>query len=383
MSVNDVIAIASSYVGEARRFYEDADQYDLGGPRPPETDLLVWLEDRAEPLLAISEGVRSEAESSLTPIPRGEEYAQLCDAVLAAATLDAMFASDFALWDAELAGSPRELGDADRMEDWREYLEDEAPEPDPAELVEARQATLDSVEEMLGGAFAPAGGAVVDHRGASIELAGDVTSDLFGFAVTPTRKLLAGLMTAATGGAVDALAATAHISLVPGLETVAQSLRKRAAGFLREHVGKVEALHPDARVVADVAGRLRERMRAEELLDRVAGAGLADGIVTARIMAADQFAAQTAENLATDLRRLTGPFGRQSEVIGKSARWLRWGATPLTHLVAPIVGHAVVAGVYLTGIGYVAYALADRVDARDLGIADRVDGVVRIVEAWT
>lgn len=170
---------------------------------------------------------------------------------------------------------------------------------------------------------------------------------------------------------------------MPGLETVAKSLRKRAAGFLREHVGKVEALHPDARVLADVAGRLRERVRAEKLLDGVAGAALADRIVAARILAADQFTEQTAENLAADLRELTGPFRRQSEVIGKSAGWLRWGATPLTHLVAPIVGHAIVAGVYLTGIGYVAYALTDRIDARDLGIADRVDGVVRIVEART
>jgi hypothetical protein len=153
MSLEDVVASAMRYVGEARSFYEDADQYVLGGPLPPEPERLVWLEDRAALVLDISETVRSEAESSLTPIPRGEEYAQLCDAVLAAATLDAMFASDFALWDAELAGFRRELGEADRMEDWRGYLEDEAPEPDPAGLVVARQETLDSVEEMLGGAL--------------------------------------------------------------------------------------------------------------------------------------------------------------------------------------------------------------------------------------
>jgi len=45
----------------------------------------------------------------------------------------------------------------------------------------------------------------------------------------------------------------------------------------------------------------------------------------------------------------------------------------------PFVGHAAICGVFLIGIGYVAYSLIDRIDARDLGFADRVDGVVMLV----
>jgi hypothetical protein len=45
----------------------------------------------------------------------------------------------------------------------------------------------------------------------------------------------------------------------------------------------------------------------------------------------------------------------------------------------PIVGHAALAGIYLLVLAYLAYTLTDRLDARDLGFADRVKGVVALV----
>lgn len=64
------------------------------------------------------------------------------------------------------------------------------------------------------------------------------------------------------------------------------------------------------------------------------------------------------------------------------ARWLRRGAPLLYVLLAGggIPGPVVLGAVYLTGGSYLAYSLTDRIDARDLKVANLVEGVVPLVE---
>jgi hypothetical protein len=81
---------------------------------------------------------------------------------------------------------------------------------------------------------------------------------------------------------------------------------------------------------------------------------------------------------------LESNYRKHMQWLGRSARWLRRGASPLAHLGALAVGplsYAIVSGVFFVGIGYVGYSLTDRLDARNLGFADRVEGVVRLVES--
>jgi len=76
-------------------------------------------------------------------------------------------------------------------------------------------------------------------------------------------------------------------------------------------------------------------------------------------------------------------YQAQMELLDKSARWLGRGGSLLSHLVSlalPGAGVAVLCGVYVVGGGYVTYSLIDRVDARDLRIAARVEGVIPLVD---
>ena len=119
------------------------------------------------------------------------------------------------------------------------------------------------------------------------------------------------------------------------------------------------------------------------MLYGIAGLDRAVTISAARIENAPAVGQAEAQQLTADLEGLDAGFAAHMAWLGKSARWLRRGARPLTHLGASTlgpIGAPVIAGAFFVGIAYVAYSLADSLDARDLGFADRVEGVVPLVE---
>jgi hypothetical protein len=169
------------------------------------------------------------------------------------------------------------------------------------------------------------------------------------------------------------------VDVLADLEGSAASVINHAPRFLREHAAKMLALRADAKVLGDVAEYLRRAVDLEAVLAWISASDKANRRNEEAILAAPAISAEDAEALEAEIRALVPGYRKQMSLIGTSAKWLRRGASPLTHLVAPLVGHAAICGVFLIGIGYVAYSLIDRIDARDLGFADRVDGVVTLV----
>jgi hypothetical protein len=216
-----------------------------------------------------------------------------------------------------------------------------------------------------------------------IEIVRRTTETLVDCAERPTDQLLRGLLSAAGGGLLDIFSSTQHEDVVEALARVADTLVKHAPRFLREHVAKIVTLRPDGDSVDEAADCIAAHIRVRPLLERLAATR--DGIesASAHITGAQTITPETEEALRASLAQLEHSYCRQMEMIRTSARWLRRGGKPLAHLVALVLGpaaYAILPGVFFVGIGYVGYALTDSIDARDLGIADRVVGVVRIVE---
>jgi hypothetical protein len=118
------------------------------------------------------------------------------------------------------------------------------------------------------------------------------------------------------------------------------------------------------------------------MLYGIAGLDRAVTLSVARIEDAPAVGQAEARQLTADLEALDAGFAAHMAWLAKSGLWLRRGARPLTHLGASTLGAlgpTVVAGAFFAGITYAAYGLADSLDARDLGFADRVEGVVPLV----
>jgi hypothetical protein len=219
-----------------------------------------------------------------------------------------------------------------------------------------------------------------------------VTRRLVNLAEPPTHQLVRGVRKVATGPISDVFSAVQHLGVVSTLDLRAQALAKHAPRFVRAHVVKIVTLRPDGRVLDEMAEQLTdwfvENMNVEALLERIADSPKAVAVASARIEAVSPIEQEHAEALLADLTTLNNDYRKHMDWIGDSAKWLRRGASPLSHLGAAVVGplsYAIAAGIFFAGIffagiGYVGYSLTDRLDARRLGFADRVEGVVRLVE---
>jgi hypothetical protein len=254
-------------------------------------------------------------------------------------------------------------------------------EESPGELVHEREQTLDEVNRLFLGEErrTVAGHALGDDRRQLIEAAYEVTKKLLDLAKTPSPELLRGLAVAASGGAAEILAAAQHVDMLADLKGSAAGVLNHAPRFLREHAAKMLALRADGQVVGDVAEYLRKKVGIESLLIWVSSYDDANARNQQAIAEASAISPEDTGALEAELTGLLPDYQTQMSWIGTSAKWLRRGASPLTHLVAPFVGHAAICGVFLIGIGYVAYSLTDRIDARDLGFADRIMGAVTLV----
>jgi hypothetical protein len=324
------------------------------------------VEPLLDEMLKASERIRRNADQVLSTALE-EEYRVTSNLLLAAATVDAMLASDLATLDLE-HGERRRLEISEREES-------------PSELVYEREQSLDEVNRLFLGEErgTAAGHALGGDQSQLIEAAYEVTKKLLDLAKTPSPALLKGLAVAASGGGPEILATAQHIDVLADLKGSAAGVLNHAPRFLREHAAKMLALRTDAKVIGDVAEYLRKRVDIESLLVWVSSYDDANARNQQVIAEAPAISPEDGEALKAELAALLPDYQTQMSWIGTSAKWLKRGASPLTHLVAPFVGHAAICGVFLIGIGYVAYSLTDRIDARDLGFADRITGAVTLV----
>jgi hypothetical protein len=247
---------------------------------------------------------------------------------------------------------------------------------------------LDEAAAQFGEGSAPIrGGAAPEaNRGALVSTVQEIAGRLSERADPPARDLASGLLMASGGGMLDFLSAAQHIDVLSSLEERAKRLAKHAPRFLREHVAKIATLRHDSWVSDEAAdhavGWTAERIGVTPMLYGIAGVDRAVTVSTARIEEAQAIDQADAQRLTAELETLEASFAAQMAWLGKSARWLRRGARPLTHLgtsTLGLMGPPVVAGAFFAGIAYVAYSLTDSLDARELGFADRVEGVVPLV----
>jgi hypothetical protein len=344
-----------------------------------------------DPLLAYSETLRRQGDSALRD---GEDYELVSTLMLGAASVDAMLARDLATLDPDVNRNRYEPWFAEQGGDPESLAED----ADPRSIFEEGEDLLSEVGELFGGAPQPSAGrcpfpdrpALVSETEATIER-------LVGVAAGPATDLARGLATVAVAASGELLSALMHLDVVTELERRGRELNKHAPRFLREHVAKVATLRSDHRVVDEMAKKVREKTvetigeeieeQAEgpvaSLLRFVSAPAVAAAHAEQRVGHAPEISQDQGDALLAELTTLQRMYGEQMHWIGKSALWLRRGARLLVHLGAVAVGplsYAIGAGVFFVGFGYVGYSLADRIDARDLGVADRVDGVVRLVD---
>lgn len=329
-------------------------------------------------LLEASEQLRLQSDLALRDA-EGKEFDEITTLLLAASAVDAMFARD------ALALDP------DPGVDLSGGLLDE--DVGPEQVSEEGQQLLEEVSGLFRGQPQAMGGR--SPNGNREELTKEVerlTAGLVDLAEPPASELASGLLTTALGGAGEVLSAVLHLDVVTELERSAQTLKKHAPRFLRAHIMKIVTLRSESRIVDEMAREVGEQIEMQAraagfvhgLLRLVSAQDTAVERARQRVEGAPNIEQQEGEALLAALTTLETEFQGQMLWIGRSARWLRRGARFLTHLGALAIGplsYAIGAGVFFVGIGYVGYSLTDRLDARDLGFADRVEGVIRLVDS--
>lgn len=328
-------------------------------------------------MVEVSEQLRREGDSALKGT-QGAEYEQISELLLAAAAVDAMFARDAVALDAD--------AEYERSED---PLEEDAS---PERVFEEGQMLLEEANRLFGEEHQSISGRCPGaNRQTLTEEVERVTAGLVNLAEPPASDLIKGLLAAAGGGAVEFLSAAQDLDVVSTLEKRAQALGKHAPRFLREHVAKIATLRSDGAIVdlmaEQIAGRaekwVAEQVSVEPLLNFVSASQDAVERAVRGVNNAAEIGQNEGEALLAALTDLETGYGRHMHWIGKSARWLRRGARPLMYLGTVAIGPlslAIGAGVFFVGISYVGYSLTDRLDARSLGFADRVEGVIRLVD---
>jgi hypothetical protein len=303
---------------------------------------------------------------NVEPEEAGGEYDAAVELVLAAATVDAMLACDIAAVDPEFG------------EHWADVLGASLYEVD----VE-REDTLRAADD----AFSPGGELVVSgaepyaNRGRLIDNVLSSTDSLVRVAEEPGRDLVLGLASLATAGIPAFIHSAGGAQLMDLLKTTAGEAASHAPRFLREHARKLTILRPSPDLIRSVSNQLAAKLDFR-VLAVVAQPDRAKTRSRTVIKGSPHITREAAEGLINDLQKLERGYKKQTKWIARSARWLRRAAPPLSHLVAPAVGPAAAAAVFLLGAGYVAYSLTDRLDARNLGKFDLVEGVVPLVSRY-
>jgi hypothetical protein len=206
----------------------------------------------------------------------------------------------------------------------------------PSAVFDEGQELLGRVDALFKGLSEPVGGrSPYDSRDPQflIEQVVQTTTQLTDLAEAPTRDLVRGLMTVATGPIPDILSAVQHLDVVVTLEQRAQRLAKHAPRFVREHILKIVTLRLDPTAVDQMADTVAdwyaETVNIENLLNHVADSDGAIARARATISAAPSIEQTDADALLGDLQILRVNYQRHMDWLGNSAKWLRPGAKRL------------------------------------------------------
>jgi hypothetical protein len=355
------------------------------------------LEPATERLLNFSEAIRVEAEGELSPGGEQREqvheppggagearYDRVCELLLAAATVDAVLASDLARLDPD-AGRSSPHAEVPRVAEifgsWAEAARERRAAPMLFRLGQEAIAQADALYRapppIAGGAPLPR-----DYE-ALIGDTHDAVVDLVQLAEAPAGVFFEGFTKAATAGIGDALDHVQIMDVVRHLPTRVEPLARGAAKFLREHVKKIVALAVEDSVLDHACDLLAKRMSVRRLLELVSASDAAIERSSTWIERAPNLGQEATDGLRADLEYLRMRYREHMKWLRKSAQVLRFSAKPLA-LVAVhglgALGWLIMPGVSMLGGGYVAYSLTDRLDARSLAFADRITGVTRLVE---
>jgi hypothetical protein len=407
MAIEEAERLGLRLVAETRAFRAATEEYLRGG-MPLDAERFAEWGQSFDEILAVSEGLRRQADRALRDARagRGQDPAKSADAaeaywhpadryestpeeperyglagaahrrasnvVLAAAAIDVLLMRDLLALDPD--------AEHDRAED--------PLGTNPEEAFAEGTVLLDEADGLFGEALGPVrGGAGPEaNRAALVATVQEIAGRLGELAEPPASDLASGLFAAAGGGVLDFLSTAQHLDVLSSLQERARRLAKHAPRFLREHVAKIVTLRNDSWVSDEAADHAADwtahRIVLAPMLYGIAGLDRAVTTSTTRIEDAPAIGQAEAQQLTADLELLDAGFAAHMAWLGKSARWLRRGARPLTHLGATAlgpIGPPVVAGAFFVGIAYVAYSLTDSLDARDLGFADRVEGIVPLV----
>lgn len=302
-------------------------------------------------------------------------------------TLDVVLACDLAVLEPiEELERTDEPSLREVFDEWaREKRERDAETPSPREVFAEGQETIGQVAVLFDAIPAVGGG---EHRPRSRPaLLGDTRDavvNLVALAESPGSELVKGFFAGAGAGIGSVISAAAHGEALARLQEHVGPIVGRSPRFLREHIAKLVSLCPESWFVDEATSALADRISVRKLLEKVAASDVASERSRQWIEDAPQLRWPAIDNLRRDLDDLEMRYKKQTKLIRKSARILRFGAVPLSSVACATLGPpglAVVPGVFALGTGYLGYSLTDRLDARDLGIVDLVEGVVRLVEA--
>jgi hypothetical protein len=342
--------VAEGHLAEDRKF------------APGELEGLAGVLDST---LEASERIRSEGEEAVaSPLDDSETYGEAASLLLAAAGVDAMLAADLAKLDPEL-----------KPEQPAEDEEDEG-------LGDERLVLLGEADLLFGGETGIGGAApLIPNRQ---RLIGDVNragQDLVSIAEGPSADLLRGLVVVAGGGLFEFLPAAEHTGLRDMFHESMHGLLSRAPRFLAAHLAKLVGLRAEETLVDEIGEEVKANGLFGRILTRVADLPEAERRNGRRIGTASLVPARVGE-LEAALFSLDQAYRVQGTWLTRAARWLRRGSSLFAHFIAPPVGHIASCSVFLVGLGYLGYSLTDRIDARNLGPADRVVGIVPLVSRY-
>ncbi len=314
-------------------------------------------------MLGLSARIRALGESVLAE-PDAASAEETAELLLAAACVDALLARDLAVLSDGVSGP----------------AEEQTSLPNLSAEGRALLAEVDAAFEAIAGASGAS--PATPDREAVLDDSERAIASLLGSALSPASELLTLLLELCAEGEPSVAAAVRTRPQIERLDSSRGDLRAHALGFLREHALKVAALLPDGWPLEDVAKGVQAGAQASALLEEASATVLASERVRIWIEDAPIITSAAAEGLREDLVALENGYAREMLWLAKSTPWLRRGAPALTRLATDALGDpgkGTVPAVLALGLGYAAYSLADRLDARRLP-RDLVRGVVPLVE---
>jgi hypothetical protein len=382
MSIEGMAAAWTDLASRARELHGGyAEQLSSG--RPLEETAFEEAAAQTEAMQVASARIREEAAGPISE--PGDESDLASELLLAAAAVDASLASDWAILDPLGAEEPpRGPMREGRRPDLEELPEPELRFAESRELLAQVEALFEEATGESGMPLISGGAPRPRSRPALIGDVGDSIDQLVMQAERPSATLLRGLWASASVVghliSVDEVARLGE-DLLPNLERIARPAPK----MLREFILKLISLCPEGWLVDEGVSAADRGVNPRSLLERISRSREAAAYARSRITAAPHVPWEATDGLRTEIEKLEARYRKQMKCVGRAAWLLRVGALPLSGIAFAalnVPGLAVMPAVFSLSAGYVTYSLTDRLDVRKLGTADRVEGVVRLVDRF-